>query len=153
MRWTFQLALHARMKADARMILLWCDVGGGLFKSHALDFPERVINCGICEQATVSMAAGMAMAGLRPVVYTITPFLIERAFEQIKLDVDQQRLPVGLVGHSNGEGGPTHRELWAPTLMGLCRNIAGHYPKSKEAIAPLMAAMDIDKPWFLCLHE
>lgn len=153
MRWTFQLALHARMKADPRSILLWGDVGVGLWKQHRADFPDRVINVGICEQATVSMAAGMAMQGLRPIVYTITPFLIERAFEQIKIDVDQQQLPVGLVGHSNGECGPTHRELNGPVLMGLCKNIHSYFPATKEEVAPMMAAMDIDRPWFLGLHE
>src|SRR6266446_5134020 len=109
MRWTFQLSFYDIMQRDERIILLWGDVGASLFVKHRSDFPKRVVNIGICEQSTVSMAAGMAMEGLRPVVYTIMPFLIERAFEQIKIDVDQQNLPVGLVGHSNGERGPTHR--------------------------------------------
>lgn len=153
MRWTFQQSLYARMKADPRTVLLWADVGAALFASHRKDFPSRVINVGIMEQATVSMAAGMAMQGLRPIVYTITPFLIERAFEQIKIDVDQQNLPVGLVGHSNGECGPTHRELDAPTLMGLCRNITSVFPKTKEEVPAALASLNPDRPWFLCLHE
>jgi transketolase len=153
MRWTFQLELHKRMREDARLVLLWGDVGGGLFKAHAKDFPTRVVNVGICEQATVSMAAGMAMQGLRPIVYTITPFLIERAFEQIKLDVSQQNLPVGLVGYSDGLNGPTHREVDAPALMGLLPNIRGFYPKDKAVIPQIMQNLDVDSPWFLCLHE
>lgn len=153
MRWTFQLSLYARMKADERMVLLYGDVGAGLWKAHHLDFRERVLNVGICEQATVSMAAGMAMQGLRPIVYTILPFLIERAFEQIKIDVAQQNLPVGLVGHSNGDCGPTHRELNAEALIGLMPNIAGYYPNHKNQIPAIVEHLDIERPWFLALHE
>jgi transketolase len=153
MRWEFQKALTALARRDLRVVLLWGDVGGGLWGDFRREMPERCINVGIREQATVSMAAGMAMEGLRPVVYTITPFLIERAFEQIKLDVNQQNLPVGLVGHSDGNSGPTHRELDAPAMMRLCRNIVGHYPQGKDEIAPMVAALDLDRPWFISLHE
>ncbi len=153
MRWKFQLALHDLMKRDNRTVLLWGDVGAGLFKQHMQDFGPRVINVGICEQATVSMAAGMAMEGLRPIVYTIMPFLIERAFEQIKLDVDQQNLPVGLVGYSDGLNGPTHRELSGPALMSLFRNINSQFPSTKEEIAGIVASLDINRPWFIGLHE
>ncbi len=153
MRWEFQLAFYALMQLDPRIILLWADVGAGLFVKHRADFPKRVINIGICEQATVSMAAGMAMEGLRPVVYTIMPFLIERAFEQIKIDIDQQDLPVGLVGHSNGESGPTHQELDALTLMGLCKNIQVFLPKTKDGVSGVLDVVDIDRPWFLGMHE
>ncbi len=154
MRWEFQLAFYALMQLDPRIILLWADVGAGLFVKHRADFPKRVVNIGICEQSTVSMAAGMAMEGLRPVVYTIMPFLIERAFEQIKIDVDQQNLPVGLVGHSNGESGPTHQELSGPVLMGLCKNIKSYFPETKEEIhGILLRAVNVDEPWFLGMHE
>ncbi len=150
MRWTFQQALHSRMVKDDRIVLLWCDVGLGLFKNHIRDFPARVINAGICEQATVSMAAGLAMAGFRPIVYTIAPFLLERAFEQIKLDVDQQNLPVGLVGVDCPSAGPTHRCNDAAALVTLCPNIQVHFPDRKEAVA---LPDDIDAPWFLLLRE
>ncbi len=151
MRWTFQLALHDLMKRDERVHLLWADVGSGLFKAHRADFGSRCLNVGICEQATVSMAAGMAMQGLRPIIYTITPFLIERAFEQIKIDVDQMNLPVGLVGHSDPSNGPTHIELNAPVLMGLCGNIHGYYPSSKEDVSFALGSVNLDKPWFMAL--
>ena len=56
--------------------------------------PKRFFNMGICEQSLIGVASGMALEGLKPWVYTITPFLIERPFEQIKLDIDQQNVNV-----------------------------------------------------------
>ena len=76
---------------------------------------------GICEQSLIGTAAGMALEGLKPWVYTITPFLIERPFEQVKLDLDQQKVNVNLVGFAPDYPslGPTHSELNAKKLSKL----------------------------------
>ncbi len=152
MRWTFQFALHDMMERDSRVHLLWCDVGAGLFKQHRIDFPKRCLNVGVAEQATVSMAAGMAMRGLRPVVYSITPFLLERAFEQIKIDVDQMRLPVGIVGHSDDSCGPTHRELDARAMTAMLRNTLCLFPETKEDVPGMMEAIPPEMSWFMALQ-
>ena len=74
----------------------------------------------------ISAASGMALEKLdvnslskiKPWVYTITPFLIERPFEQIKLDINQQNVNVKLVGFADyPELGPTHAELNAEKIM------------------------------------
>jgi transketolase len=76
---------------------------------------ERFINAGVAEQNMISVAAGLACAGLRPWVYSIAPFLYARAFEQIRNDVCLHKLPVFLVGNGGGYGygvmGPTHHAL------------------------------------------
>jgi transketolase len=151
MRWTFQLALFDMMQRDERTFLLWGDVGAGLFKQHREKFPNRCLNVGVCEQATVSMAAGMAMQGFRPIVYTITPFLIERAFEQIKIDIDQMNLPVGIVGHSDGNSGPTHQELNAKAMVGLLTHVQGYFPSSDPELSEMMKSLNSDEPWFMAL--
>ena len=72
----------------------------------------------------------MALEGLKPWVYTITPFLIERPFEQVKLDINQQNVNVKLVGYADYPNqGPTHAELNAKKLMSLFNNIKSYYPK------------------------
>jgi transketolase len=59
---------------DARVVLLSGDIGNKLFDRFKERFPKRFYNCGVAEQNMIGVAAGMALSGLRPVVYTITPF-------------------------------------------------------------------------------
>ena len=73
---------------DKKIVLLVGDIGYGIFNDFRSKHPKRFFNLGICEQSLIGTASGMALEGLKPWVYTITPFLIERPFEQIKLDID-----------------------------------------------------------------
>ena len=91
--------------------------------------PNRFFNLGICEQSIIGFASGIALEGLKPWVYTITPFLIERPFEQIKLDIDQQKSNVKLVGFADYPSlGPSHSELNAKTMK-VFKNIKSFFPK------------------------
>ena len=86
---------HAR--ADDRIVLLVGDMGFGAIDRFAREFPGRLYNSGIAEQGTVGIAAGMAMAGLKPVVYHMPNFLAFRAIEQVRNDVVHQDLPVKFI--------------------------------------------------------
>lgn len=68
------------------------DISHGLFSEFRQRHPGRYFNVGILEPAMASIAAGLSMVGLKPIVHTIAPFLIERSFEQLKLDFSYQGL-------------------------------------------------------------
>lgn len=84
-------------KKDKRIILLVCDMGFGVIDRFKEEFPNRIFNMGIMEQGTVGIAAGMAMTGLLPIVYSIVNFLAFRAIEQIRNDVVMQNLNVKFI--------------------------------------------------------
>ncbi|ASD67491.1 MULTISPECIES: transketolase family protein [Pseudoalteromonas] len=78
--------------SDPRLVVMVGDISHGILKPFAAEYPDRYYNVGICEPTIVGMAAGVASTGLIPVAHTIAPFLIERSFEQIKLDFAYQQL-------------------------------------------------------------
>lgn len=98
--------------SDPRVMLLSGDIGNKLFDKFKAVAPGRFVNCGIAEANMMGMAAGLALSGFRPVVYTITPFTTTRCFEQIRVDVCYHEAPVIIVGTGSGlsyaELGPTH---------------------------------------------
>ena len=130
MRRRFGKLINELAYKDDKIVLLVGDIGYGIFDEFRKNHKKRFFNMGICEQSIISAAAGMALEGLKPWVYTITPFLIERPFEQIKLDIDQQKVNVCLVGFADYPNlGPTHSELNAKKLMSLFKNIKSYFPK------------------------
>ena len=118
---------------DQKIVLLVGDIGYGIFDDFRKQHPKRFFNLGICEQSLLGTAAGMSLEGLKPWVYTITPFLIERPFEQLKLDIDQQSVNVKLVGFADyPKLGPTHSETNAEKIMELFKNIKPFFPKNSQ---------------------
>jgi transketolase len=79
-------------KVDPDLIVIVGDISHGLFGEFRKSFPNRYFNIGICEPGMVGVASGLSKIGLKPVIHTIAPFLIERAYEQIKLDFGYQEL-------------------------------------------------------------
>lgn len=97
MRKQFVKTIEGLMAQDERLVLLLGDIGVWGFRRAFELYPERTYNIGICEQAMTSMAAGLAMEGLIPVVYSIAPFAVERCLEQLKIDLCYQDLPANIV--------------------------------------------------------
>lgn len=102
MRDAFARELTALAARDDRLVLLSGDIGNRMFDDFKQRCPGRFFNCGVAEGNMMSVAAGMAMSGLRPVVYTITPFVTTRCLEQIRVDVCYHRVPVVIVGVGGG---------------------------------------------------
>jgi len=154
MRYKFGKELYKQMKKDERIVLLLGDIGYGVFTDCEKDFPERVINVGICEQTMVAMAAGMALQGLKPLVYTITPFLIERAFEMIKVDIDAMKTNVKLIGYCDyPDQGITHRCI-DESIMLVFDNIEQFYPIDERALdCSIKKIFETDEPCFMSLKK
>ena len=140
---------------DEHILMLVGDIGYRVFDEFRARHPDRFINMGICEQSLIGVAAGLALEGLKPWVYTITPFLIERPFEQIKLDIDQQNVNVKLVGFSDYPTlGPTHSEVDGPALMSMLPHIKAFFPKDGDQTENCVnQAYKIDGPAFISLKS
>jgi len=155
MRRKFGKIIDQLAKKDKKIMLLVGDIGYGIFDDFRKNHNKRFFNLGICEQSIIGVAAGMALEGLKPWVYTITPFLIERPFEQIKLDIDQQKVNVNLVGFADYPTlGPTHSELNAKHLMKLFKNINSYFPEnSKETEKFILKCNKSKGPNFISLKN
>lgn len=111
---------------DKRVVMLSGDIGNKLFDKFKAVDESRFYNCGVAEANMMGVAAGLALSGLRPFVYTITPFTTTRCFEQIRVDVCYHHAPVVIVGTGSGlsyaELGPTHHSL---EDMAILRTLPG----------------------------
>ena len=102
MRNAFSDALVAAALSDPKVLLLTGDHGYALFDAFRKARPQQYINCGIAEQNMVGVAAGLAKAGFKPIVYGLAAFVPVRVLEQIKIDVCYENLPVILIGDGAG---------------------------------------------------
>src|SRR5713226_2495408 len=92
MRQQMVKTLEELLAHDERLVVVLAVISYSLFNKNSSLFAERILNLGIMEQTMVSVAAGIAMEGFIPAVHSITPFLVERPFEQIKDDFCYQQL-------------------------------------------------------------
>ena len=87
MRRQFKDTVTELAAADPKVVVILGDISHYLFNPFQERFPTRFYNMGICENALISVAAGMSAQGFHPFVHTIAPFITERSYEQIKLDM------------------------------------------------------------------
>lgn len=108
------------------------DAGFGVWEAFQERIPKQYINTGINEAAMTGLAAGMALSGHKVFVYNIIPFLIMRNYEQVRIDIAYQNLPVVLVGIGSGL-------TYAPSGM-------THYSVEDIALARTLPNMNIISP-------
>ena len=142
----------AQSRSD--VVMLSGDIGNKLFDKFKDAAADRFFNCGVAEANMMSVAGGMAMNGLRPVVYTITPFITTRCLEQIRNDVCYHDVPVVIVGVGSGLGyaslGPTHHSCEDLALLRVMPNMNVVAPADAwEVRALLNAALAQDRPTYM----
>ncbi len=97
MRNQFSRTIEAVGDFDEKLVVLMGDISVFLLRNFQNKHPERFYNLGICEQTIISMAAGLSATGMYPVVHSIAPFILERCYEQIKVDLCYQKLGASII--------------------------------------------------------
>lgn len=142
MRKQFPKTVLDIMDKDERVVVLLGDIGVFAFASVFEKYPNRCFNMGICEQSLIGTAAGLAMSGLVPIVHTIEPFLVERAFEQIKDDFGYQELKGNIIGVDVSETasnlGYTHQCPYALQMMSFIKGMKTFEPKDAEEFSKML---------------
>jgi transketolase len=119
---------------DENLVVMVGDISHGILQPFAKACPGRYYNVGICEAATISMTAGLSRLGFHPVYHTIAPFIIERGFEQIKLDFAYHKIGGNLVTVGSAFDyatlGATHHCYGDFALMKTLQNTEIIYPGS-----------------------
>ena len=158
MRQTFVDTTTALLDEDPRTAVVLADISADAFTPARRRHPDRVPNVGIREQLMTGVAGGLALTGLRPYVHSYAPFVIDRAYEQIKLDLGHQDTGAVLVSigasYDGSAEGYTHQSpgdvALLDTLDGWTVHVPGH---PGEVSAQLRAAARHDDRVYVRLTE
>ena len=154
MRNAFAKEITTLAKSVPNLVLLSGDIGNRLFDEYKDVKNSNFLNCGIAEANMMGVAAGLAMSGLKPIIYTITPFTTTRCFEQIRVDVCYHNVPVIIIGTGSGLSyaslGPTHHSLEDFAIFRAIPNITILAPSdSVELKKCLHEALKMDTPVYM----
>ncbi len=142
MRTVFADTVTGALDLDPRLAVVTADISAGAFDEARARHPDRVINLGIREQAMIGVAGGLALTGMRPVVHSYTPFLVERPFEQIKLDLGHQDVGAVLVSigasYDDPVWGRTHQGPGDVALLDTLPGWTIHVPGHPDEVEPLL---------------
>lgn len=158
MRDRFYATLGSLLDSDDRIVVVLAEIGRGQLGPVIARHPERVINVGIREQLMVSVAAGLAHVGFRPVIHSYAPFAVERPFEQLKLGLGHQGLGAIVVSvgasYDWAAGGRTHQAPEDVAVIGALPGWEIHVPgHPSEAESLLRSAARANGPVYIRLSE
>jgi transketolase len=148
MRERFSAVTATLLDDNPRLAVVLADISADSFGPAQRRHPDRVINVGIREQLLISVTGGLALAGLRPIAHTFASFLVERPWEQIKLDLNHQGVGAVLVSvgasYDNSGSGRSHQSpgdvALLGTLPGWTVHVPGHPDEAERQIRAAAAA-------------
>ena len=124
MRRAFGATVSDLADRDERVAVVLADISTSYFERAVATHPDRVVNVGIMEQTMVGVAAGFAMEGFHPIAHSLSPFMAERPYEQLKVDFGYQGLGGTFVGSGGSydyasSGGTHHSPADAGVMLGI----------------------------------
>lgn len=154
MRAAFINKLTEFARNDKDVYLVTSDTGIGVFDEFKKEFPDRYVNVGIAEAAMIGIAAGLALSGKKVFCYAIATFITMRCFEQIRVDLCYQNLPVKLIGVGGGltygAAGSTHHTIEDIAVMSSLANMKVICPGDPFEVEKAMEDMlKLDSPCYL----
>jgi transketolase len=158
MRTTFIKTLTELAEKDDRIVLIIADLGFSVVEEFEKKFPDRFINPGIAEANAVSLAAGLALCGKIPYVYSIAPFVTMRAFEQVRVDCAYMNTNVRLVGVGGGvaygPAGATHHAIEDLAIMRALPNMTVLAPGDPlETKQLIQQSVEVQGPVYIRLSK
>jgi transketolase len=142
MRTVFVDTVTEALDTDPRIAVVTADISASAFDDVRTRHPDRVVNVGIREQGMIGVAGGLALSGLRPVVHSYAPFLVERPYEQIKLDLGHQNVGAVLVSiggsYDDPVWGRTHQAPADVALFDILPGWTVHVPGHPGEVEPLL---------------
>ena len=150
MRTVFAETASALLDEDPLAAVVLAEISVDMFGKALARHPERVLNVGIREQLMVSVGGGLALAGMRPIVHTYAPFLVERAYEQVKLDLAHQDAHAVLVSigasYDGARSGRTHQApedvVLLDSVPGFSVVVPGHPAEVEALLRGAVGALD-----------
>ena len=158
MRETFVDTVGDLLDTDPRVAVVDAEISADRLAAAAARHPDRVVNVGIREQLMLGVAGGLALTGLRPYAHSYAPFLVERAYEQIKIDLDHQGVGAVLVSvgasYDRSASGRTHHSPGDVALIDTLDRWTVHVPGHAGEVGPLLrAAARHDESVYVRLSE
>ena len=144
----FYELLPELVASDPRAVAVLAEIGAAYVPDSAA--ADRIVNLGIREQLLVSTAGGLALTGMRPIVHTFAPFLVERPYEQVKLDLGHQGVGAVLVAAGGSHDWPAGGEslfgrrdvALLDTLDGWTVHVPGHADEAESLLRDAVARDD-----------
>ena len=154
MRTAFKEILDELAQRDERIIFLTGDLGFQLFDEFKNKYKDRYINVGVVEAQMAVAAAGLALEGFKPIIYSIASFLLRRSFEQLKISIGYHNLPIVIIGAGGGfsfsTSGPTHHSSDDLSLMSLIPEMTITSPGSPDELKEILPQLiNLDSPSYM----
>ena len=158
MRRCFVNILHEKMRVNKKIWVVTADLGYKMWDEIKIDYPDRFINVGAAEQAMIGLGVGLALEGKIPFVYSITPFLLYRPFETIRNYINNEKIPVKLIGAGRNcdycHDGFSHWCEEDKEIMKILSNIKPRWPEENSEIKGLIEEMlENGKPYYINLRK